>query len=393
MPDNTEQLQNHWLAVFIAVFCGIVGALQIGKLPIAAPFLQQDLGIDRSTIGNLGAIFSIIGMLAGIPIGMFVLRLGLRFSINLGLGTIALSSLIAPLLPHLGVIYFFRILEGLGFVLITVSAPTLIQGSVQLAYRNTAMSYWGTFMPIGITIMMFTGPAFHNWQSIWYGNALIAAFTLLLVRKFVPPPQAQPEALSLLQIRHLLKSIFSVNAPLRMALMFGCYALMHFALFNFLPLLLIEQLGLNHTQAGIISGLAIGANIAGNLCAGYLLSRNLKRAQLMRATFVVMIICGSSVFAFQLPVLVVALLCILFSGVGGMIPTSILSSAPIIAPSPMAIPITVGLLMQGSNLGQGLGPLIAGWSTQIYGWESAAFVISIFGLIGLILLLYKRLEA
>src|SRR5690625_2745662 len=393
MPDNSEQLQNHWLAVFIAVFCGIVGALQIGKLPIAAPFLQQDLGIDRSTIGNLGAIFSIIGMLAGIPIGMFVLRLGLRFSINLGLGTIALSSLIAPLLPHLGVIYFFRILEGLGFVLITVSAPTLIQGSVQLAYRNTAMSFWGTFMPIGMTIMMFTGPIFHSWQSIWYSNTVIALFTLVLVRLFVPAPQTRPKPLTLVQARQLLKEIFATNAPLRMALMFGCYALIYFALFHFLPLLLIEQLGLNHTQAGIISGLAIGANIAGNLCAGYLLSRHFKRVQLMRTTFVVMIICGSCVFAFQLPVFVVAVLCILFAGVGGMIPTSILSSAPVIAPSPLAIPITVGLFMQGSNLGQSLGPLIAGWSTQLYGWNSAAFVILFFGILGLILLLYKRLEA
>ncbi|HLS22247.1 MAG TPA: MFS transporter, partial [Paenalcaligenes sp.] len=125
----------------------------------------------------------------------------------------------------------------------------------------------------------------------------------------------------------------------------------------------------------------------------YLLSRNFKRVQLMRATFVVMIICGSSVFAFQLPVLVVAVLCILFAGVGGMIPTSILSSAPVIAPSALAIPITVGLFMQGSNLGQSLGPLIAGWSTQLYGWNSAAFVILFFGILGLILLLYKRLEA
>lgn len=393
MPASEKQLQNHWLAVFIAVFCGVVGALQIGKLPIAAPYLQHDLGVSRSTIGNLGAVFSVIGMLAGIPIGLIVLRLGLRFSINLGLAIIAIGSFLAPVMPHLGVIYLLRILEGMGFVFITVSAPTLIQGSVQLAYRNTAMSFWGTFMPTGMTVMMFIGPLFHSWQSIWYSNAVIAVLALILVRQFVPAPQTRPKPLSFQQTRQLLKDIFSLSAPIRMALMFGCYALMYFALFNFLPLLLIEQLHLNHAQAGIISGLATAGNIAGNLCAGYLLSRGFKRSHLMATTFILMILCGSSVFAFQLPVLMIALLCILFAGIGGMIPTCILSSAPVISPTSLAIPITVGLFMQGSNLGQSLGPLITGWSTQLYGWTSAAFVIVFFGLLGLTLLLYKRIDA
>lgn len=392
MTHTNQDLKNHWIAVLIAVLSGVVGALQIGKLPIAAPLLQAELGVSRSVIGNLGAIFPILGMLAGIPIGTMVLRIGLRYSIALGLATIAISSLLAPLFPTVGMLYLLRLIEGFGFIFIVVSAPTLIQGSVQLAYRNTALSFWGTFMPIGISLMMFLGPLFSHWQGLWYMNGIVALLAVVLILLFVPAPHSRPKALSLPQIKSMLSNIFKAGVPLRMALAFGCYTLMYFALFNFLPLLLIEELGLGYGQAGIIAGFASAANIFGNLAAGRLLSKGHARRVLVPLAFIVMIMTGTTVFTFPLPVVVVAFLCIIFAGVGGIIPTSVLSSAPIVSPTPMAIPITVGLIMQGSNMGQSFGPLLAGWSTQFWGWTSAAWILLVVGIMGIFLIRYKRID-
>src|SRR5690625_1264414 len=191
MTKTNQAPENNWIAVLIALLSGIVGALQIGKLPIAAPLLQADLNISRSAIGNLGAIFPFLGMLAGIPIGTMVLRIGLRYSIAIGLMAIAISSLLGPLFPTLGMLYVLRFFEGFGFIFIVVSAPTLIQGSVQLAYRNTAMSFWGTFMPTGITLMMFLGPLFTHWQGLWYLNGIIALVVMVLILFFVPAPHCR----------------------------------------------------------------------------------------------------------------------------------------------------------------------------------------------------------
>src|SRR5690625_31290 len=392
MTKTNQDTENHWIAVLIALLSGVVGALQIGKIPIAAPLLQTERGISRSAIGNLGAIFPILGMLAGILIGTIVLRFGLRYSIALGLAAIAVSSLLGPVFPSVEMLYFLRLVEGFGFIFIVVSAPTLIQGSVQMAYRNTAMSFWGTFMPTGITLMMFLGPLFTHWQGLWYLNGIIALVVMVLILFFVPAPHSRPEALSLGQIKSMLKNIFKAGTPLKMALAFGCYTLMYFALFNFLPLLLIEEAGLGYAQAGIIAGFASAANICGNLAAGRLLSKGHTRRVLIPLTFIIMIVSGGAIFAFSLPVLVIALLCIIFAGVGGMIPTSVLSSAPIVSPTPLAIPITVGLIMQGSNMGQSFGPLLAGWSTQFFGWTSAAWILLVAGLLGIILIRYRRID-
>src|SRR5690625_6703245 len=99
---------------------------------------------------------------------------------------------------------------------------------------------------------------------------------------------------------------------------------MYFALFDFLLVLLIVELGLGYGQAGIIAGFASAANICGNLAAGWLLSRGHTRRVLIPLTFIIMITTGGAVFAFPLPVLVIALLCFFFVAVGGFIPTSVL---------------------------------------------------------------------
>src|SRR5690625_6796040 len=91
MTKTNQDTENHWIAVLIALLSGVVGALQIGKIPIAAPLLQTELGLSRSVIGNLGAIFPILGMLAGIPIGTIVLRFGDRKSTRLNSSHVAIS--------------------------------------------------------------------------------------------------------------------------------------------------------------------------------------------------------------------------------------------------------------------------------------------------------------
>lgn len=52
---------------------------------------------------------------------------------------------------------------------------------------------------------------------------------------------------------------------------------------------------------------------------------------------------------------------------GGLVLASLLSSVPQVRSTPAQAALTVGLIMQGSNLGQALGPLLVGnarWTTM-----------------------------
>ena len=70
------------------------------------------------------------------------------------------------------------------------------------------------------------------------------------------------------------------------------------------------------------------------------------------------------------------LLCVLFSAVGGLIPATLLGTAPLVAPRPALTAATVGLVMMGSNLGQVIGPVTVGGVIDRYGWAQASLIVA-----------------
>jgi predicted MFS family arabinose efflux permease len=156
---------------------------------------------------------------------------------------------------------------------------------------------------------------------------------------------------------------------------------MFFALFGFLPVLLVERMGIDESRAGLLAALAAGANIIGNLAAGQLLARGVRRFVLLAAACVVMGLAAPGIFLQWFGALPTLLLCILFSAVGGLVPATLISSAPLLAREAGLAPVLLGLLMQGSALGQVLGPVLVGGAIQAYGWRSAAWIVLLSALV------------
>ena len=146
---------------------------------------------------------------------------------------------------------------------------------------------------------------------------------------------------------------------------------MFFALFSFLPVLLQERLRVAPGTVGLLAAAASAANIAGNLAAGWLL-QFVSRQVLGGLAATVMALCALGIFLPVLPPLPAFGLCLLFSAVGGVIPASLLSAVPLVTTTPSQAALAVGLLMQGSNLGQALGPLLIGSAVERHGWPAAA---------------------
>ena len=114
---------TRWGAVLAIVGAGVVASLQVGKVIIAAPLLRRDLGLDLASIGTLTAVFSILGVLGGIAAGGIIARFGARRMLLCGLLATALGTAAGALAPGYGVLLATRVVEGLGFLLITVARP------------------------------------------------------------------------------------------------------------------------------------------------------------------------------------------------------------------------------------------------------------------------------
>jgi MFS transporter, DHA1 family, inner membrane transport protein len=70
-------------------------------------------------------------------------------------------------------------------------------------------------------------------------------------------------------------------------------------------------------------------------------------------------------------------------GVGGLAPGALYAAAPQAAPSPLAVPPTIGLVQQASNLGQFTGPLVLGLWVEHFGWRAPPAIVAPAALFGL----------
>lgn len=358
--------RTDWRAVWVVVAAGVVSAFHLGKAAIAAPQLQADLGLSLGMLGALGATFAVLGALGGVVAGSVVARAGDHRMLVLGLLATALGAAMAVPTDRFGVLLASRVVEGLGFLLITVAGPTVLARRVRAKDQATALVLWSCFMPAGMALAMLTGPWFGGWRGLWGAAALAAGLLVVLVVGWVPRgprPAREGDPARLAEVWR--------SEPLAMAATFLLYSLMFFALFSFLPVLLHQRLEVGAVAVGLLAAVACAANIVGNLCAAVLLGK-VRREALGTCAAITMGLCGLGIF---LPVLgpgMAFALCLVFSAVGGLIPATLLSAVPRVTSTPAQAALAVGLLMQGSNLGQALGPVLVGSAVDRHGWPAAA---------------------
>jgi len=372
---------TRWSAVLAIVGAGVVSALQVGKVIIAAPLLRKDMGLDLASIGALAAVFSILGLVGGIAAGGVINRYGARRMLLVGLAATAVGTVTGAMAPVYSVLLASRIVEGLGFLMITVAGPAALQRMVSASTRDFAFALWSCYMPAGMAIAMLASQAFNGWQAYWWcaGAAVLVALAGVAALAPATPGGAR---LSWDGLRQDTVDTMGAPGPRLLALSFTLYSLMFFALFTFLPVLLTEQLGLPLATAGLYSAIASAANVVGNLGAGVLLARGWRRSTLIACASLIMGAVALLIFRSVLPAMPTFLLCVLFSAVGGLIPATLLGTAPLLAPKPALTPASVGLVMQGSGLGQVIGPVAVGGAIDHYGWSAASLIVAAAGLGG-----------
>lgn len=67
---------------------------------------------------------------------------------------------------------------------------------------------------------------------------------------------------------------------------------------------------------------------------------------------------------------------VLFSFMAGLVPVVLMTCVSKLSPRPDLVGATMGLAMQGNNLGMLAGPAVAGALAPSLGWDSAAHVVA-----------------
>lgn len=391
MPAVSHTRTTPWAAVLILIGAGVAAAFQVGKAPPVLTAMREEFGMSLFVAGWILGTFNVIGLFLGSFSGAAADALGHRRMLILGLLAQAGASMAGGLSRHVWILFTTRVLEGLGFLVVAVSGPALIVRIARPRDLRLALSGWSCYVPAGMSAIMFIAPLItgpFGWRGLWVFNALILGGYALLVRAFIPraPRLGDPMGGILSRIfRDLLRTSISLG-PVLLALTFSTYTLNWLAVMGFLPTLLVEEYGLDAGVASVMTALVVAANVPGNLAGGWLMGRGAGRRSLIVTAGLMMGLSSLVIYAEGFPFWLRYAGCLSFAGTGGLLPAAVISGAPVHAPTPNLVATTNGLIMQGSQLGQMIGPpALALVISTGGGWHAAPWLLCCSALLGILL--------
>ena len=362
-------------AEWLLLGCGVVAALHVGKLPPALPVLREQLGVSLIEAGFLLSTVQLGSMLLGLVLGLGAPRLGLRRSLLAGLWLLALASLAGTQAQDAAGLLVARAAEGVGVLLVALTAPSLLRRIVPAHRQSLQLGLWGTYMPTGTGLALLAGPwviASMGWTGWWSSLGVLSAAAAVAASIWVLP---DGEGAQGSWERRPLVATLSQRGVWLLALCFGMYSAQWLTVIGFLPTIYLEG-GVDPTNAGLLTAVAALANAAGNVAGGRALHRGVPPKRLLLCGFFAMGLGSFIAFGLQddvgFAVRYGAVL--LFSGVGGFVPSTMFALSGRVAADPRAMPVVLGLMTQGTGAGQFLGPPAAAWWAASHGGWSQTWM-------------------
>lgn len=388
---------NHtrWDIVSLALVAGYILGLQVGKVPPALPLLQDELGLPDVIAGLVASSFYGIGAIFGVLGGLLVDRMGLLHIVFAGSVVMALGSLFGGFAENGTLLLATRLVEGFGFIALTVAAPKIIVAATHADARNFALGIWGTYMPVGMALSMVLATALLDsigWRGLWFLNAsTILIFAFVFAWRTTPRywriPEAVDAAFDPAGVRATLKrpGLWLFGAC------FVLFSIQWLALMAWLPTFLIETQHRSLASANLFSALVVFATAIGAVGGAWFMQRQTQRHLLIGIALSAMGVCAALIFAPFVPTAAKLPLALCFTLTGGMLPAACLAGAAAHAPSTAQVAMASGFVVQGAALGSVIGPpMLAATTGVLGGWEAAWWTMLVCPGLGLIIVVALR---
>ena len=367
MPRTRPDRILVWMCVLIAVnqlgFGGIV--------PVLALYARS-FNVPQSAIGVAIAVYGLARFLVAMPAGRLADGLGRRPALALGGLVTAVGNLLCAYAPTFAALVAGRFVAGAGAALVLISGQIVLADTTTPARRGRTMAvYQGVFL-FAVSIGPLPGGLLaehYGLRAPFLAYAVAGALAAALAWMFIPetrsggnPGVSEVAPVSFLaQVRILtghrgfmLVSLVSfMNAVARTG-----------GLFNVIPVLAHDRLGLNADRIGLGLALASLVGLVVIYPSGVLVDRYGRKSVIVPATFMA----GISLVLFLLAPSYAWFLagCVAWSvaaGVGGAAPAAYAAD---VAPPGMNAAVMSGFRML-ADLGYVVGPIALGLATDLVG--------------------------
>ncbi len=160
-----------------------------GLLVPTLPYYANGLGASVALIGFIVAAAGIGTLIADVPAGALLGRIGRRPAMLLGAALVAISTFTASFFPSIGVLILLRLIAGVGTALWGLSRHAYITDVIAPAQRGRSLSVFGGINRAGSLL----APAFGGIIGTTFGlstvftvSGILAALTAVLAFYFIP---------------------------------------------------------------------------------------------------------------------------------------------------------------------------------------------------------------
>lgn len=356
---------------------GIAAGIAVGRfIPVESQVEAAFRLTSTATALLLSAVTAVAACLA-LPVGSRIKTGDLNVALARGLLILLVTGLIQAAAPSAAVLFAARLLEGVGYLLVTVAGPMVLSASCSPATERRGLALWSTFIPVGIAVGTALGATAGTvgWRVAVSLTTIPGLAALVGVRTRLTDTSADGDGQQRVPRR-------GVAAAVRLSLAFCLVALLGVTMLSLLPHLAADHRvssNLSNLTATVVSLLSV----PGGLLAGRLMDTGW---QPRRLAFGALLIPCAALYVFMADswwsVAVGAGLLMIGNGLTLAI---LYASVPTAAPSPPAMAFAYGLLIQAGSLGTLAGPpLFTALDTRI-GWGMVVALAAILTLTSLAL--------
>jgi predicted MFS family arabinose efflux permease len=373
----------------------VLAATALGKVAPAVPPLRADLGVSLGHAGLLVSAITAVAALLGTPAGLWVRRRGGRRALLAGLAVLAAAGAAGAAAPGLGWMLAARVVEGAGFLLVVVAAPSLMAQMAGRPDQPAVLALWGTAIAVGLAASALAGGVLAplGWRLWLTAPGILALPVAAAVARWVPPdgpirpagPHDRAPGGSRLRLADL-------RVPALLASGFCAVVLIASALLGVLPTFLVEERAGGNTAAGTATALVALSSVLGTLAAGWLLGRGAGPRAIMAAGLVMPLASWPMVRPggpFGASVLAAAVLL----AANGAVVAGVFAAVPRVAAAPDHLAVVNGLIAQLGSAGTLVGPPLFALAVGAAGWQAVSPLVAVFTGCGLAALLLAEQRA
>jgi len=174
--------------LFISTITSFMGPFIISSVNVALPSIQKEFNADAVQLSWITTSLLLATAMILLPAGRIGDIHGRKRVFEWGLGLFTLASVLAGLSNSVGMLIFFRMLQGVSSAMFTATGIAILTSVFPPEKRGRVMGIYVSAVYIGLSAGPFVGGILTQhmgWRSLFFGVALFGILSFYIASKYL----------------------------------------------------------------------------------------------------------------------------------------------------------------------------------------------------------------